>query len=339
MERSRVKRVAAAASTIGLGVVVALGLVEALVRALEIDANGATVREDPRTVHLSELSGRVVWEANDRHAPGAPTRRHAECASAKGPRVHLYGDSILYGAGLTAPDSPGAQLESALRARQPDAGWCVESFAQPSQTLWVARAFADAFVPVERPAVVLIEVAYGGELVPVRHGDAVSFPSHPRLDDHGVPTFAFGLSGAVHRALFDASQLWVLATFAVNPGCEGCGRTMAAALDSDARAIVDATRAVGGEPILLVTAPLDAPFADTLASPPAWTAPIDGWANANGVRVLRVAELLRDQDVDAVRLDRCCHFSADGWRVLSDRIAAAVLTAPTETLTPSAPQP
>lgn len=309
-----------AALMLGLFVLTTLGLGEVVVRGLRVEPRVVMIREDPRVVHLSTLSGRVVWEQVERRAPGAPTRQNLGCADRPTHRVHLYGDSIAFGSDLTVEESPGAQLQAALVARGTGAPWCVQNFAQPGATPWVARAFADAHLPSSRPELVLIELWYGGNHVPLRAGDVVYYPTGMRTDADGYPTFAFGWTGWLHHALFDASRFWAWSTFVVSPRCDTCEPTWESLLDGDIQAMRAGAAAVGADTVLLVAAPLDVPFAETLAHPPEWTVAINRWAARERVPVLHVADLLSDQAVEAVRLDPCCHLNPTGARLLGQRV-------------------
>lgn len=293
---------------------------EFVIRVFRVEPRVVMVREQPGTVRVSELSGRVVWEEIPRHEPGDPTRQSLECDGQATHRVHLYGDSIAFGSELTLADSPGRRLQDALHAARPDAPWCVQNFAQPGATPYVARAFADAHLPTSRPELVILELWYGGNHVPLRAGDVVYYPTGMLTDADHYPTFAFGWTGRLHHRLFDASRFWAWATFAVNPRCDDCEPTWEDLLDGDVAAIVDGARAVGAQPALWVAAPLDTPFAQTRATPPDWTRSIDAWAALHDVPVLHTAELLDGQALEAVRLDPCCHLSSEGARRVADGI-------------------
>jgi hypothetical protein len=295
-------------------VVTLFGVGELVIRGLRVEPRVVMVREQPGAVRISTLSGRVVWEEVPWHEPGAETRQNLPCDDQAAHRVHLYGDSIAFGSELSIAESPGQQLRDALARRQPGAPWCVQNLAQPGATPYVARAFADAHLPTSRPALVILELWYGGNHVPLRAGDVVYYPTGMLTDADHYPTFAFGWTGAWHHALFDRSRFWAWSTFAVNPRCDACEPTWDDLLNGDVAAIVDGARAVGAEPVLWVAAPLDVPFAQTRAQPPDWTASIDAWAAARRVRVVHTADLLADEPVEAVRLDPCCHLNADGAR-------------------------
>lgn len=305
-------------------VITAFGVGEAVIRFFRVEPRVVMIREQPGTVRISNLSGRVVWEDIPWHDVGDETRQNLPCDGAATHRVHLYGDSIAFGSELSIAESPGQQLRDALVAAHPDAPWCVQNFAQPGATPYVARAFADAHLPTSRPDLVILELWYGGENVPLRAGDVVYYPTGMLTDADHYPTFAFGWTGAWHHWLFDESRFWAWSTFAVNPRCDHCERSWNDLLDTDVTAIVEGARAVGAEPVLWLAAPLDTPFAQTRAQPPDWIHATDAWAAAHHVPVVRTADLLGDARPEDVRLDPCCHLNATGSGQVADAIAAAL---------------
>lgn len=309
-----------ARGVLGLLLFVATAFVvgEAVVRLGRVEPRVVIVRPG-EGVDVHALGDRVVWEQRERRAPGTPDRIHAACATAPGHRLHLYGDSIAFGAGLDADESLGPRLEAALGDRPEP--WCVQTFAQPAATLWPELAFAEAEVPASRPDVVVLQLWYGSPRVPAVLDGTVYYLDQLATDVDGYPTFAGGLTGGWHHRLFDASRFWAWLTFAVNPGCRDCAPSWDDLVAGDLARLHALVTAHGGRLVLALAPPLDRPFPAQRAAPVAWYDPAIAWAADHGVPVVRFEDLLADVDVAEVRRNTCCHYDADGAALLGDRLA------------------
>lgn len=305
-----------------LFVVTAFVVGEVVIRVGRVEPRVVIVRESatPPIVRFVERNGRTTWEQVEKRGPDAPTRANVGCEADV--HVQLYGDSIAFGAGLKAEESLGPQLQAALRRAGVAA--CVHSLAQPASTLWVQAAVAEEAIPAGAPDLVLVQLWYGSPRVPVRLGDAVYYLDGLATDAPGYPTFALGLSGAWHHALFDTSRFWAWLTFAVNPGCAGCGRGWEAMIESDLARLHALAEQAGARFAILLAPPLDRPFDAQRADPVPWYDPVIAWAAAHAVPVVRLEDVLGDARVEDVRKNTCCHYDADGTAVLAEALTAPV---------------
>ena len=88
---------------------------------------------------------------------------------------------------------------------------------------------------------------------------------------------------------------------------------------------------IGAELVLLLAPPLHRPFeaqiadrqADPERDPYRFVA---SWAEANGVDMIRLDERLRAHDVEAIRLDTCCHYNAAGQALIADILEQDIAT-------------
>lgn len=311
-----------AALAVLLFVVTAFVVGEVAIRVGRVEPRVVIVRESPTPpiVRFVERHGRTTWEQVEKRAPGSPTRANADCAGER--HVQIYGDSIAFGAGLKAEESLGAQLQVALRRAGVPA--CVHTLAQPATTLWGQVAVAEDAIPAGSPDLVLVQLWYGSARVPVRLGDAFYYLDGLATDAAGYPEFALGLSGAWHHVLFDASRFWAWLTFAVNPGCTGCGRTWEAMIATDLARIHALTLGSGGRLVLLLAPPLDRPFDSQRADPVPWYDPAIAWAHAHDVPIARLEDVFGDARVEDVRKNTCCHYDAEGTAVLAEALTGPV---------------
>ena len=165
--------------------------------------------------------------------------------------------------------------------------------------------------------------------MPTRLGDRIYYAEAFQRDAEGYPTFAFGLSGPWHRALFERSRLYNYLTFAVAPQCSGdaCIPDFPKMIREQLAPAVGRARGVGAGSLIVIATPLDRPLPEIVADPPPWFAPVVRWAADEGLPLVRLEQLLADQDVEAIRLDPCCHFNAAGMGLVAERLAPHVLAA------------
>ena len=78
---------------------------------------------------------------------------------------------------------------------------------------------------------------------------------------------------------------------------------------------------------MLLMPPLDRPFAESAASGYVGYGPIRELAESAQVSLVDVAAELSGQDVEALRLDPCCHYNAEGQQALADMLAPMIATA------------
>ncbi len=271
---------------------------------------------------LHTVDGVPVWEQSaDRHNR-ACVERHPERL-----RVLFFGSSITYGVGLTAAEAFTTALQERLNARRPEPGVCVLNFAQPGFAFQQKLVVARAEVARYRPQLILWE-------------DWVEWGEYRMIDDaaygiHDLRVRADGTVGlrgvpdALNRILFRHSRLYEYLALAfgervVTP--PGAPNPLRAFAETELGKVVELAASVDAALVFYLAPPLDRPFADTIADPPEWHPPILAFARARNVPAYTLQEALRDADVEAVRLDPCCHFNAAGHRALVPVMEGIVLT-------------
>lgn len=275
-------------------------------------------------VPIHRVDGEPVWEDF-----GTVPRRNAGCDGDAATDVVLLGSSITFGVRLAPEDTVGARLQGLLDGARP---WCVRNHAQPGFTGRSKLAAAKEALPALAPEVVLWEVWHndGGGYTMIGP-DAYNLTSLP-VDEQGYPRGL--LPGGLHRAAFRSSAFYHYLTLALaQPPEAGKLEAWQAYVDGVLPEVLALTEAHGGRLGLVLMPPLHQPFAEsakrTREGLPGYLEVVT-WAEAAGVPYLDVADALRGEDVEALRIDACCHYSAAG----SARIAE-VLVPFVEALAPS----
>jgi hypothetical protein len=86
--------------------------------------------------------------------------------------------------------------------------------------------------------------------------------------------------------------------------------------------------------VMYLAPPLDRPFRELAASPPAWHPIFEAFARARGIPVYALQRELIAQDYLRLRLDPCCHYNAAGHRALVPIMERIVLEHLPATLLP-----
>lgn len=235
------------------------------------------------------------------------------CATDPRPRAVFVGSSILRGAGL---DRKEDVFTSRLQTLAP--GWCIDNVAEPAFTGPQKSIAAMRALAVEPPPARLYWEVWDNDPARwwVAEGVAWNLLHHPDAPGMGP------IRGELARLWFGHSALWrnVVLAWGARPG--GDAESFAAGLDRDLAPVADAAHQRGVEVVLVVATPLDRPFAESVVQPNPMLASLWPFAQARGLRWIRLALALESEDVEAVRLDPCCHFNAAGHGLLADRFAA-----------------
>lgn len=251
------------------------------------------------------VDGVPFWAAED---PEVPHR----CNSDARPRAVFVGSSIFRGSGLGS----GAEVfSSQLSELAP--GWCVDNVAEPAFTGPQKAIAAMRAIAVEPPPKRVYWEVWDND--PARwwsaDGTAWNLVHHPTAPGWGP------VRGQVAAWLFVHSALWrtSLLAFAGAPG--GDVDAFAAGLRRDLGPVLEVARARGVEVVVVVATPLDRSFVESVVHPNPMLGALWPFAKEQGVRWIRLALALQDEDVEALRLDPCCHFNAQGHRVLAVQFA------------------
>jgi len=281
------------------------------------------VYDDGRS-YLFDHDGDPYWVPKDPDMD----HRNLDCVTADSRNAVLIGDSILYGSRVLRQRALAAQLQARWR-EQPGAGQaCIVNLSQPGYASQQQLATARANLAAQRPEVVFWEIWGNGPNRFERVGDAV-YNFGTLAPDGGVPS-PFGVEAALNRTLFAHSGLYRrLVLGAALPVAPAAGVSQSSrwadlvATDlTEARALVEG---LGAELVLVYCPPLDRPLAETADRPLADFQPIRDWSTREGVRSIVLAEELRDHDVEAIRLDTCCHFNEHGLGLVADALLPVLI--------------
>lgn len=305
---------------LGLGAVLAVALGEVAIRVVGPMPRTQVVRQMPG-IELTTLGGLPAWDI----AIG-PDLANADCL-ARGPErtVAFVGDSIF----VTTPGNTAAEVfTERLQARWDDEGraWCAVNVSRPGFTgpLKAAAALAEV-APLGVDLVVYGIWNEDGD--PWRLDDAIYELASYARDARGYPRIPWLPAPAgVHRALFRHSALWryaVLALGHARPAPEVVRRRQQAPVD----AVIDMAAASGAEVWAVQLPRLDVPFATSAATPQTTRAAVRAHAATRGAVPWVLAADLVAYDVEALRLDSCCHYNDAGHealaRIFHDRLLAA----------------
>lgn len=273
-----------------LGLAAAPLAVEAWVRLAEPDARTQIVRAGGGVEVLGQGQARY-WRTEQ-----GRVREDRDCA--REDTVLVFGSSILYGSGVEDDEVWTQHLGLP--------GTCVHNFSGPGYSAGPKLArLAEEIQAAPRLVVWEVWANDANEFVWVGDRGYSLNPTLP-LDAAGLPD-AFGLPPWLNGALFRGSRTYELLTLTrIEPAAGRADWT--GPLDQ----ALSLTAAVGSELLLVLPPVLDRPFADSVAGSTDFGRAATAWAQDHGIRSVRLAELLVDQDHEAIRLDPCCHYNAAG---------------------------
>jgi len=255
---------------------------------------------------LRDLDGTPVWGTSH-------DREHRACVEAHPERVRIFltGSSITFGVALDEQDVFTSRLERRLNELRPDPGFCVLNFAQPAYGFEQKYAVARAEVPRYRPALVLWEGWPEWGPYRMMGGFAVNVRGL-RLRPDGYAGM-IGVPDGINHLLFDDSAFYRYADLAIggrDRDTEANTLVPEQALDK----VLALATSVGGQLVLFPSTRLDRPFAESVDF-------IDhaylDFARQRNVPLYGLARELVNEDYSALRIDPCCHFNAEGHRVLA----------------------
>lgn len=304
----------ALASLVGLliSLPVALLLAEGLVRVVRPTPRVQVVRSG-NGVELVKVRGVPSWRSNEPF-PGFWGK---DCLTQRPEAlvVGIFGDSVPYSTGPVAAPPFSVLLQERLGE-----GWCVVNASEPAFHGVQQLAAFEEHLGTHR-----LDLAVWGQWkadgVFLEVDDAAMEVSQLLRGEDGLPLPPAPVGAEAHAWLFQRSELWRYGTFAVAPTrrmvrMDPVVHEMQAAY----AAFIDQVAAGPTEGLVLLFPSLDAPLPEVLARPRVEPALAREYAAQRGVPWIDVGELLLDQDVEAVRADRCCHYNPHGHVVIAERL-------------------
>ena len=295
------------------GSALGLGAAEVAIRALDPAPRVQIVRARPPDFELADLDGIPYWE-EDR------LRQHVDCVDLRpgSTRLLFLGDSIFYGQALQPSEVFTTLLEQRLNRQSPAPGFCVLNFSQRAFSGQQKLALARRLIPRYRPAIVFWEV-WSEPALYTRLGDAAYRFWDVEVADDGLPS-VFGLPPGWNAWLIQTSRLYEYATLALAPPRAHDSRLEMADFMDHALAEVRGLAAnVGAQLVLEILPPLDRPFDGGGQPVHPLEAFVPDLARERGLDPVLLSRELAGEDYLRLRLDPCCHFNAEGHRVLADR--------------------
>lgn len=273
---------------------------------------------------LSQLDGVPVWPAPDPERP----RDNLACGrtAPEGTlRVALVGDSILYGVDVPTDEAVAARLQALLEARRGPT--CVSNVSRPAFT-WEQQLAVARLELADAPPHVLVWELWHNSIGHYRMvGDTAWNFGGLALDERGLPS-VFGLPPGLNEALFERSAAFRTLTLGRAPRAEGREldrwRPFAERRVPEVLALAEQ---LGSTLVVATFPPLSRSFEDSVARPYEAYAPVREAFAAAGVTEVDVAAALVGEDVEALRLDPCCHYNAAGHTRLAEVLAEAVVAA------------
>ena len=276
----------------------------------------------------------MVRDPTLRVVDGVPTwdreagRMNRECAELHPERMRIlfFGSSITYGSGLPADRAFAPALEARLNELRPTPGFCVLNFARPGFSFEQKFLSARAEVVRYRPALVMwedwvewMDYAVIGDTAYGTHGYRLRPDGFIAID--GVPD-------ALNHFLFLHSRLYdyLALAFGAREPREETADVTAFVRDRLVR-VPRLAQSTGARLVMYLAPPLGQPFRDTDVSPPAWHRLLLDFAGRVHVPMVKLQHELVDEDYLKLRLDPCCHFSAEGHRALEPVMERIVLQA------------
>lgn len=295
------------------GSVVALGILEGAARRRPLHRiQEVDLTHVPSTVR----DGVPTWM----DAESDPVRMGAPCDGR--PEVLLVGSSIFYGSGVDSADSLRPKLDANLSTL------CVRSVAQPAFTFDNQRAVVDARLADSPPDFVVWEVWHNSpNRWSIIGNAAYNFGPASRTAEQ-LPS-PFSLPPALHAALFRYTATYRhLVAARVQDNKEHWSTVWERFVDDRITPAVHELHQRGIPVMFVFVPPLDRPFAESAADTEGPYAVVRERL-AGQVELVDVAAGMaaRGADVEASRVDTCCHYSPTGNSLVAD-----VLTAPIEAM-------
>jgi len=267
---------------------------------------------------LQLVDGTPTWHGDYGHLE----RWNLDCAADRRADVMLLGSSIFYGVRLDGPMTLGALLADHLGSE--DNPSCVVNLSQPGSAFKNQNASALLMGAKLNPRVVVWEIWHNSVNTFVVIGDSTFNFGQLQRDSGGIPN-AFHLSADWNRRLFEWSAAYRYVDLSLaQKHSRRVAEVWAQFVDDTVQPALARLQANGSKVLLVYTPPLSRPFTQsTVPDDPGYLV-MEQWAAKNGILTVDLARELGDADPDALGLDRCCHFNAEGTKrvaeILSDPV-------------------
>lgn len=297
--------------------IVAPILVELGVRAWDPTPRRMVIRPGPELV-VETVQGVPLWYVPQH----AEVLRNEACEQAL--RVVIVGDSILKGWGVPLESSWSMRWREQAEARQV----CVHNYASSGYGHAEEWALVQDVVPELKPQVLVYEVYAlahrDNSEVQQRLGANIFDLRGLPLDEDGVPNVT-GLPGLLNRPLFLYSHAYQYVTLSGGDATSTVSDYVPPVETHTLERVVDFAREQRLQLVFVLCHRLDQGFPFLVEnSPPRFDVVRRVAENNPHVTIVDTAELLIDQDVEAVRLDACCHFNQTGQDLLAERLGGAI---------------
>lgn len=306
---------------IGLRLLLALALfalaAEGAMRVLRPTPPIQVVRE---RAPVPDLDGVPMWRHDAPRSNEACLTRHPDARV-----VAFSGDSIFFGIEVPGPQAMTAVTQAILDAAHGPGAWCVLNLSQAGFSFDQKRAWLRSVLARHRVDLVYWEVWPNDAARYVRVGDSIYNlagvdPADPE------PLNRLGLPTAIDRALLRASRFYEYAMLLRVPRFDLTPEWLRDVYAPRLAALRDEVAAAGAALVLVLPPPLDRPFASRGAGRDD-ARMLAGVVERLDPGAVFLGEELGRLGVDhlAVRLDPCCHYNAEGHRVIGTLFAKRLL--------------
>ncbi len=300
--------------------------IELAFRVVDPPTRAQPVR-DTESNELWLVEGVPLW----RQRQDVRTRVDQPCRDSNPQALDVVGlgSSILHGVGVDPAQTWAPILRDILAEQGVEA--CVHNLSAPAYGAAQKQHLLRESLPALPAIRVVIWEVWGTDVMDYRMLGSMAWRmSDLVVDAEGYPN-PLALPSPLNRQLFQRSAAWRYTILGLTPAQERPVHDWDSVLAGPVSEAHRVARDNDATLLLLVMPPLDRPFATTADDPKdKLRMRFQAWAEARadqGVVLLSLAELLRDEDVEALRLDPCCHYNADGQRRIAEVLAPAVLDA------------
>ncbi len=317
----------------GSRITLVLGAILFLLFALELTTRilipGGYLRSQPHrgseegAIVETLEDGRAYWEYREDNGFDENGLRDAPAVADPVFRLGVAGDSVTYGVGIPAEKRFVHLLVEGLQQR------CgpIQLFdsAVPGYALHQERIGVQRKVLPLKPDVLFVGVYSNDSAQFTVIGDT-AYDIRVDLED-GFPVFSFlPLPDALNALLVQHSVFyqWVtLRGIAAADKVSGRGAERQNMAVSELEVIRSECDASGTRLVIALFPDLADPLSEPESKPTAhFYGEIRAWATTHNVSTIEVRELLAKEDVEAIRLDECCHYNEAGHVVVAASLEA-----------------
>lgn len=268
---------------------------------------------EPEAVVERLPDGRAFWEYRGAREFGDDGLREVPTQDAGAWRLGVLGDSVTYGVNTPAPDRFIARLAAALTERCGPVQ--LIDAATPAYSLHEERVSFERKVLPAGPDVVFVGV-FANDAAQFTVIGSTAYDI--RVTGNGdFPLFSFlPLPDALNAALLEHSvfyQWMTLRGLSVADTLSGRSDEMMNLAVVELARIHEGCLGAGCTVVVALFPVLDGPLSEPENRDTGrFYESIRAWAGKQGVALIDVRPLLADEDVEAIRLDECCHYNQSG---------------------------